>query len=44
MYSQGSQIFQNYFLSIRFSINFPNITSQVKIKTSLEFANNVINP
>ena len=41
-YLQGSQIFQNHFLSIRFSINFPNITSQDK--TSLEFANNVINP
>ena len=40
--SQGSQVFQNHFLSITFSINFPNITSQDK--TSLEFANNAVNP
>ena len=42
IYSQGSQIFENRFLSIRFSINFPNITSQDK--TSLEFVNSAINP
>ena len=42
IYSQGSQISQNHFLSIRFSINFPNITSQDK--TSLELANNAIIP
>ena len=41
IYSQGSQIFQNSFLLIRFSIDFSNITSQDK--TSLEFANNAIN-
>ena len=41
-YSQGSQNFQNHLLSMRFSINFPNITSQDK--TSLELANNAINP
>ena len=41
-YSQGSQIFQNHFLSIRLSINFPNIKSHDK--KSLEFANNAINP
>ena len=42
IYSQCSKIFQNHLLSITFSINFPNITSQDK--TSLEFANNAINP
>ena len=42
IYSQGSQVFQNHFLSITFSINFPNITSQDK--TSLEFVNDAINP
>ena len=42
IYSQDSQVFQNYFLLIRFSINFHNITSQDK--TSLEFANNALNP
>ena len=42
IYSQGSQILQTHSLSRRFSINFPNITSQDK--TSLEFANNEINP
>ena len=42
IYSQDSQIFQNRFLSIRFSINFPNIISQDK--TSLEVANNAIIP
>ena len=42
IYSQGFQVSQNHLLSITFSINFPNITSQDK--TSLELANNAIIP